>query len=424
MLAELPRLATSALVFSARRGAAARRAADNVEDHEALQAELARRGLVAFVADGSLLARAGGDDLGPRRDGREVAFRAPDGLRVTVVLPHAGTISGMGVPAGVTLIVGGGFHGKSTLLEAIAAGVHPHRLGDGRERVAALPATVMVRAEDGRAVRSVDISAFLGELPSGARAADFTTDKASGSTSQAAAIVEAVEVGARVLLMDEDRCATNFMVRDGRMQRLVPPAAEPIVPFVDRVREIYERIGVSTILVTGGSGDYLGQADTVIQMLAYEPRDVTAQARRIAEETRSTRLDERRGSLRPPARRVPRPRSGIDPRGLRTGTRGPHALRIGEETVDLHAMEQLAETGQVRALGLLVKRAVRGMDGRLGLTDLVAETDRWLDEQGLDALDRPVAYDLSRPRRFELAAALNRWRQLDFGPAEPGEDSP
>jgi len=328
----------------------------------------------------------------------------------------------MGIPAGVTLIVGGGFHGKSTLLDAIAGGVHPHRPGDGRERVAALPATVLIRAEDGRSVRGVDISAFLGELPSGARASEFTTDKASGSTSQAAAIAEALETGARLLLMDEDRCATNFMVRDGRMQRLVPPSAEPIVPYVDRVRELYERHGVSTILVTGGSGDYLETADTVIQMRAYEPHDVTARARQVAEETKSMRLDERRRPLQPPASRVPVRGPAADGRDLRTGARGPRGLRIGDETLDLHALEQLAEAGQVRALGPLLKRAAREMDGRLSLAELVDGIDRWLDERGIDALDRPVAYDMTRPRRFELAAALNRWRQLRVRRREPTEE--
>jgi len=268
----------------------------------------------------------------------------------------------------------------------------------------------------------VDISSFLGDLPSGVRAADFTTEKASGSTSQAAAIVEALETGAKLLLMDEDRCATNFMVRDGRMQRLVPPAEEPIIPFVDRVREIHRTCGVSTILVTGGSGDYLDVADTVIQMRAYEPRDVTGAARRVAEETRSMRLDERRSPLRPPASRAPLPGPGVDLRSLRTGTRGPSAVRIGDETLDLHAMEQLVETGQLRALGLLMRRTARRMDGKLGLAELVEQADAWLDTEGIDALDRPAAYDLARPRRFELAAALNRWRQLRFSPCGSLED--
>jgi predicted ABC-class ATPase len=416
LLNDLSRLATATLLFSARRAEQARVAANNVEDHLALQRELERRGLVAFVADGSLLPRVAGDDQRPRRDGREVAFKAPPDLRVRLDTPHGGEIEGLGIPAGVTLIVGGGFHGKSTLLDAIARGIHPHRPGDGRERVATRSVAVVIRAEDGRSVRAVDISAFLGELPSGARPASFTTEKASGSTSQASSIIEALEVGAGLLLLDEDRCATNFMVRDGRMQRLVPRPAEPIVPLLERVRELYRSFGVSTLLVTGGSGDYLEVADTVIQMQAYEPRDVTRRAREIAEQTRTMRLDELPSPMERPAPRAPLPEPRVDPQKMRTGSRGPRAVRLGDETVELRALEQIVETGQVRALGLLMRRAASKMGPGKSLEQLVTAIDHWLDERGIDALDSPVAYDLARPRRFELAAALNRWRGLRFTP--------
>jgi predicted ABC-class ATPase len=414
LLDNLPLVAKATLLFSADKIARATEAAENVEDHIAIQEELRRRGLIAFIADGSLLARAGGEDPGPRRDGQEVAFQSPEELRVTVNLPHAGEVVGLGIPAGVTLIVGGGFHGKSTLLEAVAMGVYPHHLGDGRERVATIPEAVVIRAEDGRSVRSADISAFLGELPSGARSGNFSSDKASGSTSQASAIVEALEVGAKLLLLDEDRCATNFMVRDGRMQRLVPRPAEPIIPFLDRVRELYDRFGVSTLLVTGGSGDYLEVADKVIRMEAYVPHDATAAARQIAEQTSSMRLHEKIEPMSLPAARQPRIPSAMKPRALRSGLRGPRRVRLGQETVSLAALEQIAETGQVRTLALLMKMAAERARKGIGLGSLIDQLEAWLDERGLDGLDVPVAYDLSRPRRYELAAALNRWRSLQF----------
>jgi predicted ABC-class ATPase len=414
-------LAKSTLLFSARRVERARETAEAIEDHAAMQEELGRRGLVAFVAEGSLLARAGGDDSGPRRDGREVAFQPPDELRVRISLPHAGDVEGLGIPAGVTLIVGGGFHGKSTLLDAISMGVYPHHPGDGRELVATIPEAVQVRAEDGRSVRCADISAFLGELPSGVRSSSFTTEKASGSTSQASSIVEALEVGARLLLLDEDRCATNFMVRDGRMQRLVPRPAEPIVPFLDRVRDLYEQYGVSTVLVTGGSGDYLEVADTVIQMESYLPRDATEDARRIAEQTSSMRLREEIGPLKRPAEREPLSGGVPEPAGLRTGMRGPYGVRLGQETLDLRALEQIAESGQVRTIARLMKMAAQRMGKGKRLVQLIEELDDWLDREGIDGLDRPVAYDLSRPRPFELAAALNRWRALRFEPSASEE---
>jgi len=408
----LLRLATSVLLFSERSVREARDAANAAEDHLALQHELSNRGLVAFVADDSLLARVGGADTGPRRDGQEVAFRSPDSLAVELDLPQAGSVRGMGIPAGVTVIVGGGFHGKSTLLDAIASAVHPHLALDGRSQVATIPEAVTIRAEDGRSVCRVDISGFLGPLPSGVRSADFSTEKASGSTSQASSIVEAIEVGARLLLLDEDRCATNFMIRDGRMQRLVPRPGEPIIPFLDRVRELYDRFGVSSILVTGGSGDYLEVADTVIRMDAYRPCDVTQQAREVAATTQSMRLAETIPPLEPPAAREPRTASDCRPASLRTSSRGARAVRVGDETVSLRALDQLVEAGQARAMGRLMRGAAMRMGEGKSMSMLIDELEARLDADGLDSLDPPVAYDLSRPRRFELAAALNRWRAM------------
>jgi predicted ABC-class ATPase len=212
------------------------------------------------------------------------------------------------------------------------------------------------------------------------------------------------------------------MIRDGRMQRLVPRPSEPIVPFLDRVRELYDKLGVSTLLVTGGSGDYLEVADKVIRMESYVPRDATEPAREIAERTSTMRIREEVAAMELPPARRPRVPSNLRPGSLRTGTRGPMRVRLGRETVSLAALEQLAENGQVRALALLMKMAaIRARKG-LDLAGLIDELEGWLDEHGLDALDRPAAYDLTRPRRFELAAALNRWRSLKFDISGSGEE--
>jgi predicted ABC-class ATPase len=261
----------------------------------------------------------------------------------------------------------------------------------------------------------VDISAFLGPLPSGVVARRFTTEKGSGSTSQAAAIIEAIEVGAKLLLLDEDRCATNFMIRDGRMQRLVPKPEEPITPYLDRVRELYDRFGVSTILVTGGSGDYLEVADTVIRMKNYRAMDGTGAAREIAAATESMRLVEEVTPMELPRPRVPQFEDlrGEDP-PMRFGLRGPRGVRAGNETIPLESLEQLVETGQTRAVARSMRRLVRASLPPATLREWLEQNEAWLDGGGLDRLDDPVAYDLSRPRLFELAAALNRWRALTW----------
>ncbi len=395
---------------------AARRYADTAEDADALRAQLDALGLVAFVADGSLLPRRSGVDDRPLSDG--VRFQSPESLRVTVHVPNAGTLTGLGIPRGVTLIVGGGFHGKSTLLNALTRGIYNHKPGDGREFVVTDPTAVKIRAEDGRAVTGVDISGFIDNLPLGRDTHAFTTANASGSTSQAANIMEALELGARVLLVDEDTAATNFMIRDRRMQALVPKAAEPITPFVDRVRQLYTEQGVSTVLVLGGSGDYLDVADTVIAMEAYRPQDVTAKARAIAEQYPTERLSEAVGPLavrpRVPCPESIRPARGRKPVALKT--RGVDAVVLGRSEIDLRGVEQLVHPSQVRAIGLALVYALERdyLDGRHTLQEALDKVMADVAREGWEVLGRfpDPPGDLAAVRPLEIGAALNRLRSL------------
>lgn len=397
------------------------------EDAEAARTMLQGRGLIAFVADGSVLPRRSGVDFRPLPPRYAVPFSSPVSLRVTLDLPHRGPTPGMGIPRGVTLIVGGGFHGKSTLLEALELGVYNHRPGDGRELVVSDSSAVKIRAEAGRRVCGVDISPFIGVLPDGQDTLNFTTDNASGSTSQAANIMEALEVNVRVLLIDEDTAATNFMIRDHRMQELVAPDEEPITPLLDRVRQLHEDLGVSTILVVGGSGDYFDVADTVLAMQAYQLRDVTAEAREIAARFPTQRQQETAGCFTVSGHRVPQARS-VDPRRGRrpvsVKARGTRTVSFGHEDIDLSAVEQLVEPSQARALaaGLAYARR-RYMDEPLTVPELVRRVAADMDAQGLDVLDDRRVGDHARFRCQELAAALNRLRSLQVDHVRTGNGS-
>lgn len=391
-----------------------------VEDQIALREALAERGLVAFVADNAILPRESGVSDRPLQGPRVVPFRAPDSLAVTLETPHRGPVRGMGIPRGVTLIVGGGYHGKSTLLRALSRGVYNHVPGDGREGVVTDPLAVKVRAEDGRRIEQVDISPFIDNLPFGADTRRFSTDEASGSTSQAAAIVEALELGARVLLMDEDTSATNFMIRDRRMQALVARDREPITPFIDRVQALFRDLGVSTILVVGGAGDYLDVADTVIHMDHYQALDATARAREVARAFPTGRLQEAAGPFALPAPRVPLPQS-IDPHGrrghgrARVKARETDEIRFGFESIDLQAVEQIVHPSQTRAIGALLARLPgRYLDGKTSLRESLEKALAEVEAHGLDRLSSfgfPVG-DLALPRLLEVGAALNRLRSL------------
>ena len=422
---ELPALAAAALVAETDAIASARHHVETAQNHAALVDQLAPRGLVAFVPDGARLPRQSGASQRPL-SGDVVPFRAPDALRVALEVPNpvdgASRLSGMGIPRGITLIVGGGYHGKSTLLQALERAVFPHVPGDGRERVATLADAVKVRAEDGRRVVGCDIHAFIGELPGGRSTTGFTSDDASGSTSQAASIVEALEAGSNLLLLDEDTSATNFMIRDARMQALVAPDHEPITPFIDRARELHETLGVSTVLVMGGSGDYFDIADTVIEMRAYAPHDATEAARRIASEHPTRRRREVRAPLVPAPPRVPR-KGSLDPsrgrRDVKIAVRDTDLLGFGRETIDLRAVEPLIEPSQTRAIGYALVAARRFMDEGRTFPEILDALDAWIDDHGVGALD-PAA-NLARPRRYEIAAALSRLRSLDV--VEPDREA-
>lgn len=410
---------------------AARDVVDLADDQRFIRTELERRGLVAFVADGSILPRASGVSALPMRGAKP--FVSPASLRVTLDLPHRGPTAGMGIRRGVTLIVGGGYHGKSTLLRALQEGVYDHVADDGRELVATDASAVKLRAEDGRAVSGVDISLFINNLPDGRDTQRFSTADASGSTSQAASCVEALEAGCRALLVDEDTSATNFMMRDRVMEAVVARDAEPITPFVERMRDLWERAGVSCVLVAGSSGAFFSVADTVIQMDRYEARDVTERVRSVCRELSVPETPRAGGFELPNGRREIR-LDGLEPersrghgRGRGRGTageggparlkarsRGTDEIQVGRGMADMRLVEQLVDPEQAAAIAQMLKAAAeRGLLSR-GVTapEAAGQLVKIAADQGWrDISDHgEAACGLALPRVPEIVAAINRWR--------------
>lgn len=421
-------------------------AVDLADDQHAAREQMEAADLVAFVADGSILPRESGVSQRPLESA--LAFEAPAEQRVVLNLPYRGKVAGMGIKRGVTLIVGGGYHGKSTLLRALQDGVYNHVAGDGRELVLTDATAVKLRAEDGRAVSGVDISLFIRDLPDGRDTSRFSTVDASGSTSQAAATVEAYEAGARALLIDEDTSATNFMVRDALMEAVVAREFEPITPFVERVRDLWERAGVSSIIVAGSSGAYFSVADVVLQMDRYRVHDITAHARAVCAELaapatpRAARFALPAGNraiavspVAPGTDSARGDRGGRDDRGgrgarggfggrgagrgardnrIKVRTCGCEELQVGQGSADVRLVEQLVDSCQARALAQLVRVGaqtgilVQGKPVAKAVDELMALLDResW---RALAEHDY-VACGLALPRPQELAAVLNRWR--------------
>lgn len=389
-----------------------RRHVETYVDYQALQAALADNGWIGFVANESVLARRSGISDYPMDEA--VRFTSPGSLEQTVTLPHAGEVKGMALKPGITVIVGGGYHGKSTLLNALQRGVYAHMPGDGRELVAIVPNAVKVRAEDGRAVTSVDVSAFINDLPGGADTAAFSTENASGSTSQAASIVEAVEVGCPVLLVDEDTSATNLMIRDERMRALVADEKEPITPFVDRIGGL-ARAGVSTILVMGGSGDYLDVADLVLMMDSYVAHDVTQKAREVVEAQPRERMDVE--DFPAVKQRVMLPLKAHGGKA-KTKAKGLDSISLDRQDIDVSNVEQIVDGGQTEAIAWAIRALTDGerataFDGETTLAQALEALDAIIEQHGLDGLGGPEkSAFMVRPRMVDLAAALNRYRSI------------
>ena len=396
------------------------------EDQQFIRQSLDEQGLCAFIADGSILPRESGISEKPMKDA--VAFQSPDSMRVTLKSPHRGEISGMGIPKGITLFVGGGYHGKSTILQALQNGVYNHIAGDGREFVITDGSAFKLRAEDGRSITGVDISPFIKNLPNKKDTVHFSTEDASGSTSQAANLVEALESGSSLILIDEDTSATNFMVRDRLMAQVIAPGEEPITPFIDRVRSMYEDLGVSSVIVAGSSGAFFHVADTIIQMKEYMPLDITKRAKEAAAAYVSLgengmgvgSSDGSKGSSDGfPAfnrLRCPAPDMALKKEDrIKIKSMGTSELSLNKESVELRYLEQLKDHEQSTALAYLLKYAeLKLMDGKKDLKQIGDFLEEQLDEKGLESLfDRgDISAKLARPREQEILACINRYRRL------------
>lgn len=386
---------------------------DLAEDQHYIREMLPKMGLCAFVADGSILPRESGISPSPMKGG--VKFRSPKELEVTMELPHRGKITGMGIRKGITLIVGGGYHGKSTLLKALELGVYDHIAGDGREYVITDHTAMKIRAEDGRSIRKTDISMFINDLPNGRDTVGFCTEDASGSTSQAANVVESIEAGASLLLIDEDTSATNFMIRDELMQRVIHRDMEPITPFIERIRELYEDYGISTVIVAGSSGAYFHIADTIIQMDRYVPKDITEYAKKEAESYPVITGPEAPAE-KPDFRRCPQPSPAFKGNArIKMKTLSREGVMINKETIDLRYVEQIADSEQVTALGYCMRYAQKHiLNGRKDLRQVVEELEQVMEKGTLSALceSSSSVSCMAMPRKQEIFACFYRYRGL------------
>lgn len=385
------------------------------ENQQYIRDQLKEKKLVAFLANGSVLPRESGVSQRPMK--HATPFQSPASLEVTMDVPYGEAIKGMGIPQGVTVIVGGGYHGKSTLLEAMQLGVYNHIAGDGREYVIADDTALKIRAEDGRNIEKTDIHMFINHLPNEKDTERFSTENASGSTSQAANMIEAMEAGAHTFFIDEDTSATNFMVRDGVMQRIVAKDKEPITPFISWVRALYEEKGISTVIVVGSSAAYLEVADTILQLDFYEVKDIKKQAKEVLEQYPAMCTEELQGVPEIKNTRCPKKIDmSYKGRDMKVKTSGTDTILFNKEAVDVRYLEQLIDHGQTVGIAYLMKYAMeRLVDGKKTLQEIIEEIYKQIEQKGIQ-LVFPKGYSAGfpvMPRKQEVFAAWNRFRKLE-----------
>lgn len=410
----VPEAAQIALFYDRLNKNALKAAIELARDQQFIREHLSEQGLAAFLADGSVLPRESGISDRPMKGA--VPFQSPAACKVTVTLPYHGPVTGIGIKKGITLFVGGGYHGKSTILQALEMGVYNHIAGDGREYVITDPSAWKLRAEDGRSISNTDISPFINHLPNKKDTVHFSTEDASGSTSQAANLMEAVESGSKLLLIDEDTSATNFMIRDELMQKVICREEEPITPFIERVRSMYDDLGVSSIIVAGSSGSFFGIADTIIQMKEYVPYDITERAREVAASYPALKQQEHFPVS--DNMRAPKANQALkkDPR-LKMKTMGTNEMLLAKDAIELRYLEQLIDPEQTNALAYALKYLeLNRMNGSRTVSQLLDDIEALTASKGLSALyDKEyVRSGLAMPRRQEIAACLNRYRKLYF----------
>ena len=390
---------------------------DCYEDNVFMRSQLSQLGLVSFVANGSYLPRKSGISDEPLSFDDATAFQSPKSMQVSLETKHSGVVEGLGVREGITLIVGGGYHGKSTLLNAIELGIYSHIPEDGREQIVTDETAFKIRSEDGRSVCSVPINPFINNLPQGKPTSNFSTENASGSTSQASTIIEALEAGCKSLLIDEDTSATNFMIRDRRMQELVANKDEPITPLVDRIAEI-KKLGVSSILVMGGSGAYFEEADQVIGLHSYTCSDLGDKVKVIISKHPNNRTPYAGSSFPKEAIRKLKP-TGLSPRfrnkEFQIRTRKTDEIQYGQNSIDLSHIEQLVDESQLRTIAYMInylyeKTSKEGVLFKNALDECI----EIVASKGFDAINPRPDGDLAEVRGIELACALNRLRTLNI----------
>ena len=414
----LPDLLSASLYRTPEHLAGIEKSFQTLETRRAILEALPKRGLVAFVPDGAVLPRESG--LSERPLSGAVPFETPEELAVTFDIGGK-TLRGMGIPKGVTVITGGAYHGKSTLLEALVRSVYPHVPGDGREGIVVEESAFRVGVEDGRHVRGTDLSSMVRDLPGGVSTKNFSTEKASGSTSEAANLLEAMEMGSKTFLIDEDSSAVNFLIRDRRVRALLGDDREPLIPLTDRIRTFVD-MGFSFILVAGACGDFLSLADNIVVMAEYKAECGNAKARELFGACDMAKPSEQYSGVSTAAVSLPAPRvfdefvkpllpkvrpaSAVE-RQVKVKLNGDSLLQVGLLTADVSKCGLLVDKSQRLGAGYLALNLCQNPE-ESPLREIADKLCEKIRNVGFRNLSQGMSRPMSLPRPVDIVAALLR----------------
>lgn len=407
---DLPEIVSNSLLYCNIDVADADLFVNNMEDADRLRQHLGASGQVSFIAEGSLITRISAEDL-PDYE-RLVPIEIDDSLIEEVEVPHGGTVRGLGIPNGLTLILGESNSGRVDLTDAITQGIYNHIPGDGREHVVTVADAVSIGSEVGRSIQQVDISAFARELPDGGNPTSYSTPSAGSFTSQAASTVEFLEAGARVLIFDEHTSSSTFLSADTRVSPLLGDSTRNTL--AARARRMVDELGISMI-VAGSSlvAEFIPIADKILKVDDFRVTDITEEAKALEIVPSSVVNDNvNLGSMLSRSRWIMP--SSIDPsigrEDLVIHAEDADFLQFGRSIVELDGIKQIADADQARAIGFVLYYAkLRYMDEGYPIREILDLVDRDLSNEGLNSLARDLRGDLARPRRYEVAAALNRF---------------
>ena len=285
--------------------------------------------------------------------------------------------------------------------------------GDGREGIVVDETALRVGVEDGRSVRGTDLSMFVRDLPGGISTKDFNTLSASGSTSEAANLLEAMEAGARTFFIDEDSSAVNFLIRDMRVRKLLGDEREPLIPLTDRIRELASA-GMNFILVAGACGDYLDIADNIIIMANY--RAECARFNEAAAALVPAGMPVKRPfvAYMQPLQKFVRPASAVE-RQVKVKLAGDTLLQIGFLVADTSRLVTLVDKQQRFGAGFMLlnmlQNAASNAEGDSPADSVAGAAQKLCDticNVGFRNLPQGMSREMSLPRAVDIACVAFR----------------